>query len=109
MFEDLQRLREVETLRQLLARYAQLGTVDKDAWQDRLMQVNGVTASDLTKLHGELLAYSWIEQNTGVTPIVRPGAVPFCYRITSAGRRAIERATIVQSEEDSEEHSAQAA
>ena len=36
-----------------------------------------------------VIAYGWIEQNTGVTPLAKPGVVASCYRITPAGLRAL--------------------
>ena len=36
--------------------------------------------------------FTTIEQNTGVTPAVRPGGAPACYRITTAGARALRQA-----------------
>jgi hypothetical protein len=80
MFDEFERLGENEHLFGLLAYYARAGNDDREAWQRRLMQVEGVRAEDLVKLHGELIAYDWVEQNTG--------AVPACYRVTPAGLRA---------------------
>src|ERR1700733_547358 len=65
-----------------LAHYARLGEASLENWQDRLMQMDGVTAAELSKLHGELIAFGWIEQNTGQVSTLKPGAVPSCYRIT---------------------------
>jgi hypothetical protein len=45
-----------------------------------LSKMEGVQASEMTKLHEELLAFEWIEPNVG--------AVPCFYRITQAGMRA---------------------
>jgi len=100
MFDELQLLRDSEPLSRLLNHYAQLGATDRDVWQDRLMSLEGVDAKELTKLHGELLAFAWIEQNTGATPRANPGVLAGCYRITPAGQRALKRA---QTEPDSEE------
>ena len=47
---------------------------------------------ELVKWHGELIAYGWVEQNTGVVPGVKVGAVLGCYRITPAGVRALKQA-----------------
>jgi hypothetical protein len=92
MFDELDRLRTEEPLRQLLAHYVEAGEPDRVAWQDRLMQVDGVEPEVLTKLHGELLAYGWVDLNVGASPGLRNGAVPLCYRATAAGRRALKRA-----------------
>jgi hypothetical protein len=89
LFDELERLREAEELGRLLAHYGQLAAADREAWQDRLMELPDVDAKGLVGLHGELIAYGWIEQNTGVMPAGKPGAVAACYRITSAGLRAL--------------------
>jgi hypothetical protein len=88
MFDELEWLAESEHLFALLAHYAEPGLTDREAWQDRLMEMDGVRPEDLVKLHGELLACDWIEQNTGATPAPRAGTVPQCYRVTAAGLRA---------------------
>jgi hypothetical protein len=80
MFDELERLGENEDLFALLAHYARVGTADREAWQGRLALLNGAGAEDLVRLHGELIAYDWVEQNTG--------EVPVCYRLTPAGLRA---------------------
>ncbi len=100
MFDERQLLRESEALSRLLGHYAQLGANDREAWQDRLMHLEGVDAKELTRLHGELLAFAWIEQNTGATPKAAPGVVAGCYRTTAAGQRALKRA---QTESDGDE------
>lgn len=92
MFDELDRLAEDGNLFALLAHYARAGAADPEAWQDRLMAMPGVPPEDLVKLHGELLAYEWMEPNPAGVPAPRPGAVPQCYRATAAGRRALERA-----------------
>jgi hypothetical protein len=99
MLDDLQQLRESQELRQLLAHYAQGGALDREAWQDRLMELPGVPPRDLVRLHGQLIGYSWIEQNTGCTPVLKPGMVPGCYRITPAGQRALRHVGRKQDEE----------
>ena len=89
MFDELDRLRESEALLRVLGHYARAGAADREAWQDRLMPGEDLPARELVKLHGELIAYGWIEQNTGSTPVLKPGQVACCYRITTAGQRAI--------------------
>src|SRR5947209_5971276 len=89
MFDQSQRLRDSQHLFLLLTHYARLAAADREAWQDRLMQLPGVQPKDLVRLHGELLAQHWIEQNTGITPLLRAGSVPCCYRVTPAGQRAL--------------------
>lgn len=89
MLDELDRLRESAALRQLLDHYTQRGAADDEAWQDRLMVLAGVKTAELVRLHGELIAWSWVEQNTGNVPVLQPAAVPSCYRATAAGRRAL--------------------
>src|SRR4051812_32176688 len=89
MLDEMDRLRESKELCDLLTRYATLVAADRQAWQDRVLELPGVDARQLVRLHGELLAYGWVEQNTGMTPVLRPGAAPACYRVTPAGARAL--------------------
>src|SRR5256885_373989 len=92
MFDELERLCAVKGLLELLVYYAERGAADRQAWQDRLAQVGGATGRDLVRLHGELLAYGWLEQNTGMTPVLQKGAAPQCYRVTPGGLRALRQA-----------------
>ncbi len=92
MFDELERLRDVKELFDLLTHYQDLAAADRQVWQDRLAEMEGVEPRHLVKLHGELLAYGWLEQNTGLTPSLRPGAAAGCYRITTAGIRALKQA-----------------
>jgi hypothetical protein len=91
MFDEMDRLREVKELHDLLAHYRKLAAPDRQVWQDRLSDMEGVESRELVKCHGELLAYGWLEQNTGAAPANRTGAAPACYRITSAGLRALKQ------------------
>ena len=91
MFDELERLRDEKELCDLLTHYAELGAADRQVWQDRLGEMQGVQPRTLVKLHGELLAYGWLEQNTGLTPLPRLGAAASCYRITTAGIRALKQ------------------
>ncbi len=88
MHDELDRLRTKPNLPFLLNHYADLG---REAWQDRLMAMEGVESPELSKLHGELIAFNWIDQNTGVFSVLRAGAVPNCYRVTPAGLRALQQ------------------
>lgn len=90
MFDELQRLRDSETLVHLLSHYARLAEPNRDNWQDRVGYLEGVEPKELTRLHGELIAFQWLEQNTGITPLLQPGVVARCYRITPAGLRALQ-------------------
>ncbi len=92
MFEELDRLSEDADLLALLTHYAEAGSADREAWQDRVMERAGAPPRELTRLHGELIAYGWVEQNTGVTAVLKPGVAAACYRVTTAGLRALKQA-----------------
>jgi hypothetical protein len=92
MIDEMKRLSRVGELYGLLAHYAGLAAPDRQAWHDRRMEMDGVEPSRLAKLHGELLANGWLEQNTGLTPVLRVRAAPGCYRVTAAGLRALKEA-----------------
>jgi len=67
------------------------------------MALDEVTGKELSRLHGELIAQGWIEQNTGVTVVLKPGVVSACYRVTTAGQRALKRARVERTaDEDAE-------
>jgi hypothetical protein len=91
MFDEMERLRDTKGLFDLLTHYGELGRADRQLWQDRLLSMEGIEPRELIKFHGELLAYGWIEQNTGATPVLCHGAAPACYRITPAGVRALKQ------------------
>jgi hypothetical protein len=89
MFDQSDLLRDAR-LRALLAHYAALSKDDRQAWQDRVDVVEGAAPRDVVRLHGLLLAFGWVEQNTGVAPrLTGRGSAPCCYRVTAAGRRAL--------------------
>jgi hypothetical protein len=87
MFDDLDRLRENRRLFDLLAHYASLGAEDRSIWQHRLMEMEGVEAKELTQLHGELIAFDWIEQNIGRASSTTERIIAGLYRITLHGIR----------------------
>ena len=89
MFDELERLRDESDLSALLTHYAELAGQDRQAWHDRRMTIDGRDARQVSRLHGELIAYGWLEQNTGVVDAPRPDAVPGCYRVTREGLRAL--------------------
>ena len=91
MLDEMDRLRDEKSLFALLSHYAALGAVDRQGWQDRFLEMQGVETRQLVRLHGELLAYGWLEQNTGLTPVLRRGEAPACYRIAPAGLRALKQ------------------
>jgi hypothetical protein len=103
MSEDVDRLRDEESIRLLLAHYVDLGAGDREAWQDRLMELDDLEPQVLARLHGELLAYGWLEMNVGVPPAMRSGVVPQCYRATGAGRRAVKAMNAGADESDEPE------
>jgi hypothetical protein len=90
MFDDRQRLRDDPRLAELLAHYAALGRADRTRWQDRLMHLGGADPKELTRLHGELIAFEWVEQNTGHAAGGAPGTVAACYRVTPSGLREVD-------------------
>jgi hypothetical protein len=92
MFDELDRLLTSPHLVQLLAHYAQRGEADREAWQPRLNTMEGVAAPELTKLHGELLAFGWAEQNTGQVPVGN--------RVTPQGQRALRQAQAPEQEDE---------
>src|SRR5262249_773188 len=89
MFDDLDRTHHSSELQRLLGHYAQAGAADREAWQDRLMYLEGAEPQELGRLHGELLAWGWLEQNTSSASAPTPGVVARCYRITAAGLRTL--------------------
>lgn len=91
MNDELDRLRTNSNLLALLIHYAELGAPSREAWQDRLMAMDGEDGPGMSKLHGELIAFGWIEQNTGNAPGLRGGVVPACYRVALAGLRALQQ------------------
>lgn len=80
MFDEMDRLRDSAPLRELLGHYASLAAPDRQAWQDRHSSGD---RREVTRLHGELIAFGWVEQNTGF--------MPGGYRVTSAGLRALKQ------------------
>jgi len=103
MFDESQRLRENTHLLFLLTHYAQQGREDRATWRDRLMQMEGVDAKQLSALHGELIAFDWIEQNTGQASPTKDGGPANCYRITLNGLREYGRLHGVKIEEKAPE------
>jgi hypothetical protein len=51
-------------------------------------------------LHGELIAFDWIEQNTGQAFLTQEGTLSACYRITLNGLREHQRFHGVEIEEE---------
>jgi hypothetical protein len=92
MLDEIERLRQTRELYALLEHYQDRADPDRQAWQDRVLEMEGVAPRDLIGLYGELLAYGWLEQNTGVTALPRVGAALASYRISPAGIRALRQA-----------------
>jgi hypothetical protein len=90
MFDDLDRLRGNARLLRLLDHYAQPALLNPEAWQDRLMSLDGAEPGPMVKLHGDLLAFGWLDQNSGFT-LNQPDGVAACYRITTAGQKALKK------------------
>ena len=86
MNDDLQTLTESEPLLNLLTHYAERSAPDRQAWHERLMRLDRCEPRDLSKLHGKLIAFGWVEQNTGV--------LPSSYRATRAGMRALDEVRV---------------
>jgi hypothetical protein len=84
MLAEFDHLRSDPHVFALLSHYGRLGAEDRESWQPRLMEMEDIQSTGLVKLHGELLAWGRLDQNTG--------QVPACYRITSAGLRALRQA-----------------
>ena len=96
MLDDSLRLQENPHRLSLLSHYAQQGAEDRATWRRRLMEMDGVEPKQLTALHGELIAFDWIEQNTGQT-------LSSNYRITLNGLREYGRLKGVEINEKSPE------
>ena len=104
MLDEIQVLQNDECLVPLLTHYADAGASDREAWQDRVMNLERVELQKLVKLHGKLIAFGWLEQNTGAAPILQQGTVRRCYRVTGIGLRALK----IAKANDHHEHSAAA-
>jgi hypothetical protein len=98
MFDEQVRLSDDGNLLWLLEHYA--AVEERETWLDRVMNLNGIEPAELTRLHGELIAYGWVEQNTGVLARVEAGACLASYRSTPAGRRALTRHQRSEEHED---------
>ncbi|MFO0844564.1 MAG: hypothetical protein U0797_19565 [Gemmataceae bacterium] len=79
MFDEVERLREAADLHALLTHYADLAAVDRQAWQDRRLRLDGCGRRGRPGCTGELIAHGWIEQNTrraGAAARRGPGLLP---------------------------------
>jgi hypothetical protein len=98
MFDPLERLSSNPALIRLLDCYVQANATNQEAWRNRVDQLDGVEPKKLVRLHGELIAFGWIELNLG--------SVPTCYRSSAAGRRALKQVGAGRADQD---HMAEAA
>ena len=80
MFNEMDRLTGCALLQALLAHYAELAGPDRHVWHARRTEGD---ARELTRLHGELIAYGWLEINLD--------EVATCYRATTGGLRALKQ------------------
>jgi hypothetical protein len=103
LLDFARRLKENAQLLALLSHYAQLGSEDRMIWQDRLMQLEGADPKQLTLLHGELIAFDWIEQNTGHAVGRSDGTLSGCYRVTQQGLRGYRRIHGIEAVEEQPE------
>jgi hypothetical protein len=92
MYDGLERLSSNPALIRLLDCYVQASAASPEVWRNRVDQLDGVEPKKLVRLHGELIAFGWIELNLG--------AVPTCYRSTAAGRRALKRSGAGRADQD---------
>jgi hypothetical protein len=83
MFDELEQLQDAPAMQHLLGQYAQAGGPGQEAWQERLMRLDGVESDELVQWHGALLAAGWVELNVGHRTC--------CYRATAAGGRALQQ------------------
>ena len=88
MLDEMERLKQSDRHLDLLGHYVALGKEDRESWQDRLTDFDGSEGRELARLYGELIAHGWLEQNTGLTPVLEKNRFAACYRVTSLGLRA---------------------
>jgi hypothetical protein len=65
------------------------------------MKMEGIDSSQLTTLHGELIAFDCVEQNTGHAKLSQDGTITACYRITQHGLREFRLIHGIESVEES--------
>ena len=100
MYNELERLRDNAPLQLLLGHYAEPGVAAPGEWQDRAIELPGVESRLLSRLHGQLLAHGWVEQDTYHPS--SPGAQPYRtrYRITEPGLQASKQVLCGQTQGD---------
>lgn len=92
MFDPLARLVQDEQLFQLLRQYVQASEPDREVWHDRPVALDKSPSDGLSRAHGDLLAFGWIEINIDGAQRFVDGKVTACYRVTSAGRQVLGQA-----------------
>jgi hypothetical protein len=92
MDDEIGLLTANERLFRLLDHYREKAGADRAVWADRVMIWDDATHAQLTRWHGTLLAAAWVEMNLAPTATAAANRVPDCYRITPAGRQALNRA-----------------
>lgn len=90
LFDFSGRLRENANLLALLGHYARLAAADRSTWQDRVMKLDVADPWEVTALHGELIAFDWVERNAGHVRVRPDGTLAECYRVADLPRRAAE-------------------
>lgn len=93
LFDFAGRLRDNARLLALLGRYAEPAIPDQAAWRDRVMELDGADPREVTTLHGELIAFGWVEPNPGHVRVRADGTPGECYRATAHGLREYGRIT----------------
>lgn len=87
MYNELERLRDNAPLQLLLGHYAEVGVGAPGEWQDRVMDLPGVEPRQLSRLHGELIAHDWVEQDA-YRAAAAGELVRTRYRVTEKGLQA---------------------
>lgn len=101
---DPQNLQVLEAYK-VRAAAAKAATEDFNGWLERIDALEGLTAEDLTRIHGQLIA-------TGNLKFEISGrSVGLCYKLSDRGRQTLEkaRATADSENNDSGDESAQQA
>ncbi|HVJ82648.1 MAG TPA: hypothetical protein VNC50_16385 [Planctomycetia bacterium] len=90
MLGSLELLVEEPPLRELLAWYGDLRAAKPDAaWHDRRAELPHVDAAALSRLHGDLMAFGWIDVRIAPDALETPGEIRSAYQITREGIRAL--------------------
>jgi hypothetical protein len=85
-------LLEDAPLRDLLAWYGDLHAARPDAaWHDRRAELPHVDAAGLSRLHGDLIAFGWIDIRISPEALATPGEIRSACQITREGIRALKQ------------------